>query len=320
MKLQNLNRLDEALELNRQRLVVEGLLDDFVTAGIATAQRWMSSHQDDVKQLGFGSYVKSAKNIGTSLLDDSPEADEWWQGVITAIDRKLGSRTSKKQRLELIAKVKAKIDPVINRDLENVKEKLMQSSAGGHSAARKLLDTLFDDEKAPAPKRQRKTRRQYAEESVCREGLGDLISNALDMLDPKKRVIKGASLIRASNNARIAAIAISMLSQHLDSANVARRLKAANRKPPVPKTPLTRKYEMAMFINKCMLDASKAVNKDKPQEFWVRRIKDKAKRIGMTIKFDRLPSKPYPKDFDEFRQKFGANTKPVKAEVVPEGT
>ena len=45
--------------------------------------------------------------------------------------------------------------------------------------------------------------------------LGDLLGNAMDYLDPKKRAVLGAEMIRASNNSRIAIMAAKLVMQEL---------------------------------------------------------------------------------------------------------
>jgi hypothetical protein len=312
MKLVNINRLDEALLLNRQYPIIEGLLSDLIANGISKFQTYIAGHNKVVEQLGLLNYIKAAKELNTSLLDDSSEADDWWQSAISAIDKKHGGRATKKERAMLIAKAKAKIGPIINRDLENTKDRLaaLYAQRTGNTDVDKLFEILFNKAgSTPTPRR----RSNYAYESrdtyTCVEGIGQTISNALDMLDPKKRVYKGAELIRSGNNGRIATIAISILSQQLDAINTNRKQKTTNKKPPIPSTPLTKKYDMAMFINRCMRDASKQANQDKDEGYWIRRIRAKAKRMGMNIDLRRLPAKPYPKDFDEFREQYGP--KPV---------
>jgi len=302
MKLENINRLDEVLELDRQYLVIEGLLSDLIATGVSKIQTYIAARDRVVEQLGLRNYIDAAKDLEVSLLDDSPAADKWWQSAAAAVDKKHGGRSTPRERAALIAKIKAKVEPMINRDMENTEERLATYYAQrtGQDAERveRLFNILFGD--APGPRNRR--------HSAYSEDIWDKISTGLDMLDPKKRVMRGAQMIRANNNARIATIAISVLSQQLDTINVDRKQQDANKKPPLPSTALTRKYEMAMFINKCMVDASKQANKDKSPGYWVQKIRNKAKRMGMNIAINRMPTRPYPKDFEDFRRQYG---KPV---------
>jgi hypothetical protein len=313
MRLEDISRLDEALELDKQYLVIESLLADIIDATKTKFQTYIDGHNKVVEKLGLLHYVKTARQLNVSLLDDSPEANDWWESAVNIINRKHGGKATKKERAELITKARAKIGPMINRDLENTQNKLadLYARRTGNSSANvdRMFEILFgtsESEKAPKPRRRRKS--HYYESKVYEEGWGQTISTAIDMLDPKKRIYKGAEIVRSSNNERIATIAISLLSRQLDTINVDRKLKMANRaakKPPIPATPLTNKYKMAMFINKCMLDASKGINKDKGQEYWMNKIQSKAKRMGVRIRMNHLPAKPYPRDFDEFRQQYG---------------
>jgi hypothetical protein len=303
MQLENINRLDEALELDRQYLVIEGLLSDLITTSVSKIQTYIAARDKVVEQLGLRNYIDAARDLEVSLLDDSPASEKWWQSAAAAVDKKHGGKSTPKERAVLIAKIKAKVEPLINRDMENTEDRLAayyaQRTGQDSERVERLFDILFGD-KAPRPRKRR--RPAYAED------IWDKISTGLDMLDPKKRVMRGAQMIRANNNARIATIAISVLSQQLDTINVDRKIQASNKKPPVPSTPLTRKYEMAMFINKCMIDASKQANKDKSPGYWVQKIRNKAKRMGMNITINKMPTQPYPKNFEDFRQQYG---KPV---------
>ena len=300
MKLENINRLNEAMELSRQNAIIEGILSDFVASKVSQFQTWVAGHDKEVEHLGLSGFIKAAKNLDVSLLDDLPEADEWWQSVAIAIDKRQGGQATKRQRAAIIAKAKAKIDLVINRDLEDTRSRLEEliSTRGSNANVDKLFSILFGGRAKP----RKKARRAYAESRI-NEGFGQTISNALDMLDPQKRLKLGSALIRSSNNARIASIAIPLIANKLDVLRVGRTFKTV-KKPPVPSTPLTRKYEMAMFINKCMADSSKGKYKDKDEEYWLERIRAKAKRMGMKIDIPKLPTQPYPKDFAEFRQKY----------------
>jgi hypothetical protein len=304
MKSENINRLDEALELDRQYLIIEGLLSDLIATSVSKIQTYIAARDKVVEQLGLRNYINAARDLEVSLLDDSPAADEWWQAAATAVDKKHGGKSTPRERAALIAKIKAKVKPLINRDMEDTEERLAayyaQRTGQDEKKVERLFDILFGD-RAPKPRRRR---RDYA----YAEDVWDKVSASLDMLDPKKRVMRGAQMIRANNNARIATIAISILSQQLDTINVDRKLKTANKKPPIPSTQLTQKYEIAMFINKCMRDASKLANKDKDPGYWVQKIRNKAKRMGLKIQFNRMPLKPYPTNFEEFRQQYG---KPV---------
>lgn len=312
MKLENINRLDEALELNREYLIIEGILSDLIATGITKFQTWATGHGKVVEQLGMLNYVNAAKELDISLLDDSPEAEKWWKSAVDVINKKHGGKATPKERLGLITKVKAKISPMINRDLEDTEARMAELYAKrtGNSGADtdRLFASLFGDA-APAPKsrKRRKTRREYAMESI-----GQHIATALDMLDPKKRVHKGVQLIRASNNARIATAAISMLSHDIDVINVDRKLKSSNKNQTTRKTkekkPLQfkRVYELAMFINKCMVESSKS---DKDEKYWTRKVRDYAKKLGIRLKIENLPRRPYPEDFEQFKQKYAP--KPV---------
>jgi hypothetical protein len=305
MKLENINRLDESLELGRQYLIIEGLLADLVATSVSKIQTYIAARDKVVQQLGLKNYVDAARDLEVSLLDNSSEADKWWQAAAAAVDKKHGGKSTPKERAAIIAKIKAKVEPIINRDMENTEDRLATYYAKktGQDSRRveRLFDILFGDS-APKPKRQRRSRRDYA----YSEDIWDKVSSGLDMLDPKKRVLRGAQMIRANNNARVATVAISILSQQFDKINVGRKLNDIGKKP--PPIPLTQKYEMAMFINKCMLDASKHANKDKDPGYWVHKIRNKAKRMGMKITINQLPTQPYPKDFEEFKRQYG---KPV---------
>jgi hypothetical protein len=304
MKLENINRLDEALELDRQYLIIEGLLSDLIATGVSKIQTYIAARDKVVEQLGLRNYIDTARDLEVSLLDDSPAAKKWWQAAAAAVDKKHGGKSTPRERAALIAKIKAKIEPLINRDMENTEDRLAayyaQRTGQDEERVERLFDILFGD-RAPKPRKRRHP--AYAED------IWDKISTGLDMLDPKKRVMRGAQMIRANNNARIATIAISVLSQQIDAISTGRRLKDSNKQPPpIPSTPLVQKYKIAMFINRCMRDASKSANKNKSPGYWVQKIRDKAKRMGLKIQFNRMPSKPYPTDFDEFRQQYG---KPV---------
>jgi hypothetical protein len=310
MKLENINRLDEALELNREYLIIEGILSDLVATGITKFQTWVAGHDKVVEQLGMLNYVNAAKELDVSLLDDSPEAEKWWKSAADAINKKHGGKATPRERAELIVKARAKIGPMINRDLEDTEARMAELYAkrtGNNEAdTDKLFAQLFSGA-SPRPRKRRKTRREYA-----MEGIGQHISTALDMLDPKKRVHKGVQLIRASNNARIATTAISMLSHNIDVINVDRKLRSSNKnqatKTVKEKKPLQfkRVYELAMFINKCMAESSKS-NKD--EKYWARKVRDYAKKLGIRLKIENLPRRPYPEDFEEFKQKYAP--KPV---------
>ena len=303
MKAENINRLDESLELDRQYLIIEGLLSDLIATGVSKIQTYIAARDKVVEQLGLKNYVNAARDLEVSLLDDSPIADDWWKSVAAIVDKKHGGKATPKERAALITRIKAKVEPLINRDMENTEDRLAayyaQKTGQDEARVEQLFDILFGGRQSKSRKHHRHA---YAED------IWDKIATGLDMLDPKKRVMRGAQMIRANNNARIATIAISVLSQQLDTINVDRKLKQANKQPPIPSTALTRKYEMAMFINKCMADASKGANKDKSPAYWVRKIRNKAKRMGMGIKINKMPTRPYPKDFDEFRRQYG---KPV---------
>jgi hypothetical protein len=304
MKLENINRLDESLELDRQYLIIEGLLSDLIATSVSKIQTYIAARDKVVQQLGLKNYINAARDLEVSLLDDSPEADEWWQSAAAAVDKKHGNKTTPRERAAIVAKIKAKVTPMINRDTEDLEDRLAayyaQRTGQDNQKVERLFNILFGSE-APKPKKRRRTH-AYSED------IFDKISVGLDMLDPKKRVMRGAQMIRANNNARIATIAISILSQQIDTISVDRKLRDSNKQPPIPSTPLTQKYEIAMFINKCMRDASKLANKDKTPGYWVQKIRNKAKRMGLKIQFNKMPSRPYPTDFDEFKRQYG---KPV---------
>ena len=288
MKLENMNRLDEALGLSRQNAIIEGILSDFVASKVSQFQSWVSGHNKEVEQLGLSGFIKAAKDLDVSLLDDRPEADEWWKSLVTMIDKKQGGHATWRQRAEIVANAKAKIDLVINRDLEDARDRLEQlvSARDSNADVDKLFDTLFGGR---TPKSGRKTRREYATEGKINEGLGRTISNALDMLDPKKRIRLGSAMIRSSNNARIAAIAIPMIAKKLDMLNVGKRF--TKRKP--TKKPLEQaRYEIATFINNCMTNSSQAKHKGKSQAYWLGRIRAKAKQLGYRIDMEQLPTQP----------------------------
>ncbi|MCK9557564.1 MAG: hypothetical protein M0R50_05935 [Candidatus Cloacimonetes bacterium] len=304
MKLENISKLDEDIEVGIQYLVIENLLSDLIATGIAKFQTYAAARDKVAEKLNLSNYIAFAKDMDSSLLDDTPEADKWWKSAVNAINKKHGGLATAQERMELISKVKNKISPSVNRDLENTETRLANFYAQktGNDNTNQLFDILFGN----APKTKKKRRHAYAE-GVQTEDLVGSISNALDMLDPKKRVLKGAALIRASHNAKIATLAISLLSLGLDTINTNRKSrKRPSQQTPSQQTPLQKKYEMAMFINRCMVNASKQDNEGKDRKYWLGRIRDKARRMGMRINLPNLPSKPYPKDFEEFKQKYGS--------------
>ncbi|MFA5767819.1 MAG: hypothetical protein WC919_07925, partial [Candidatus Paceibacterota bacterium] len=118
MKSENINRLDEALELDRQYLIIEGLLSDLIATSVSKIQTYIAARDKVVEQLGLRNYINAARDLEVSLLDDSPAADEWWQAAATAVDKKHGGKSTPRERAALIAKIKAKVKPLINRDME----------------------------------------------------------------------------------------------------------------------------------------------------------------------------------------------------------
>ena len=304
MKLEYLNRLDEVVAINED-FIIEGLFNDIVTACLTRSTRWLTGKDEIVKHLGLTNFVNTAKEItGSSLLDETPETDKWWHSLIAAIDKLFGSRTSKKRRIELVAKVKEKIAPSINKDREVISNKLPDNRETA-----KIMDILFGNSEKPKSKR----RRPHFESKIYEEGLGNLVGNALDMLDPKKRLQKGVALVRASNNARIAAMAIDLISRQLESDSVGRKLRTIGKKPRAKKIEkatdakvvdkIDRLYEFAKIINQAMRIASKQENRDKNEKYWLGVVNSEAKKRNLGMRpLTKLPQKPYPEDFEEFEK------------------
>jgi hypothetical protein len=291
MKLANINRLDEALLLGREELACEGILSDLIGSKVSQFQSWVSGHDKEVERLGLSDFIKAAKALDVSLIDDSPTSDEWWFSLINAISKKYGGYITPKQRAEIIDKARTKADLIVNRDLEDIKSRF--ETLTKHKRRNAEVDAIFNRLFS------RKPNRRYTESRI-QESLGQSIASALDMLDPQKRIKRGTAMIRASNNARIAAMAIPYVAKQFHE-----KRRFRDKKPKIPSTPLTRKYEMAMYINKCMVDSSKTKYRDKPEKYWLQRINAKARRMGMRIDIPHLPTKPYPIDFGEFKRKYG---------------
>jgi hypothetical protein len=294
MKLANINRLDDILSLGREELVCEGIISDLIGSKVSQFQSWVSGHDKEVERLGLSDFIKAAKTLDVSLIDDSPESNEWWLSLINAIAKKYGGYITPKQRAEIIDKARTKADLIVNKDLEDVKSRFAALTKHNRRNAEvdEIFNRLFGIKRKP-------NRRHYTEGKI-QESLGQSIASALDMFDPKKRIKRGAAMIRASNNARIAAMVIPYVAKQFHE-----KRRFRTKKPKIPSTPLTRKYEMAMYINKCMVDSSKTKYRDKPEKYWLQRINAKAKRMGMRIDIPHLPTKPYPTDFNEFKRKYG---------------
>jgi len=341
MKLCDINRLDEALALHRTHQLEEGMISDLVAAGVSRMQIWLKGHGKAAEELGLQNYIYAAKKLDVSLLDDNPEANEWWAALFNAFQQKHGYKTSKGDRENLIAKIKTKLEPEVNRDLEDIKKRLeelaKQQSDRGKSTSEiaKLFKAIFgDEEEKPPPRRRRgRSRRDLVGEveegkivnSLYIEGLADSISNALDVFDPKKRTMKGAALIRSSNNAKIAAAAITMLVPELrrlhaektgrtDKSRRSREAKKARElQAKREEESLRLKFEIAQYINN-ILDENGPLN-----GFQLRVLRKSIRnKFNVDIDLKHSPGR-YPDDFEDFKNKYGIKKEnPIEAEVVPE--
>lgn len=354
MKLQDINRLDEAIALHRANQIVEGILSDIVASGVTSMQTWLKGHGKTVEQLGLQGLVAAARKLNVSLLDDSEEANAWWKSAFDAFQAKHGYKITKGDRLKLITSIKAKIEPEVNRDLEDVKKRLedvaAQRSKQGKSSfdVSKLYKAVFGDEEEPAPRR-RRSRRELADveegkviKGVYVEGLADTISNALDVLDPNKRAMKGAALIRASNNAKIAAAAINILARELpglhakragaDSKRQERKgaAEAAERAELKTKETFDLKFKVAKALNswiKKFYEYKDAHARHDPEydpkehsEQWLISVHDYIeKEFGVNIHLKKVPSNYYPTNKRAFRKQYAPKQEePIQAEVVDE--
>lgn len=308
MKLSAINTIN-TININ------ESVLSDLIARQLAKLQMVVSGHKATVDKLGFGNFVKAAKELDTSLLDDTPESIKWWKSVAAALNNKYGGNAKRKECDELIAAIKKEISPYINRDIENNEK---------HAEAEYKRKTGNDDEellnaiygqRAPHKRKPRKVRT----EGYVNENIGQTISHAIDMLDPQKRIQLGAKWMRASNNARIATMAISMIAQKIDAINVNSRLKAMQKQRSTPITKpsqkpiannnkiIQQKFTIAQFINKCLILSKTKKYRNKPNEFWLDRIISFAYKEGIQLNKNklRLPSKPYPDNFAAFKKQQG---------------
>jgi hypothetical protein len=330
MKLNSINRLDEALALHRAYLVTEGLVSDLIGSKISQFSSWVQGHSKVVKSLGFENLVAAAKKLDCSLLDDSPEAAKWWKALMIKFAEEHGEINSR-IRKKLVDSVKQKIEPQINREMEDVQKRLEDMAAKRAAAGKSkeelaewMRSAMFDgwgtthEPRRKRGDRSRRSRRDHEDDAyeskinygnMYAENLGSTIAGALDMMNPNQRVNKGASIVRASNNAKIATLAITMIAKEIRNIKPISKDESQKRAGAAAKSAGTRKIttqfniaqEINKYIEKYKGDDKKflgAIRNDK-------KLMARAKKVGMNIEELKHAPGLFPDDIKKFKELFG---------------
>jgi hypothetical protein len=179
----------------------EGLLGDLTKAGVTQFQAWLTKSKGKIrKNPELEKAIQDAKKLEMSLLDTEDKAVQlWWKNLFNMLG------VPGKARKKLQISVLKEIEPKIDRSGEDFESHLEKSSSNRSRSdvAQRL--------------RSRRNRRDLEAEieSISRgpltEDFRDILSNLIDMTNPRTKAIATANLIRQSNNMRIAALAVDNL-------------------------------------------------------------------------------------------------------------
>ena len=128
MKLQIIHSDVNKDDLQLSIVVTEGVLDDLLSTGVTKIQSWLAS-RDAKFPPKVKAVVEKAKTIKNSLLDDEEEdVKTWWVELFNALGI---TKDSIDEAIidELYDKVKADIEPRIDRSGENTEERLKEAEA-----------------------------------------------------------------------------------------------------------------------------------------------------------------------------------------------
>jgi hypothetical protein len=180
----------------------EGLLGDLKQAGVIQFQTWLTKGKAKIRERPeLGKAIQDAKKLETSLLDVEDKAVQlWWKNLFDMLG--VPSKARKKLQVSVLKAIAPKIDRS-GEDFESHLEK--------PSSSRSRSDIVQN-------LRKRRNRRDLEAEveSISRdkpltEDFRDILSQLIDMANPRKKAIATANLIRQSNNMRIAALAVDNL-------------------------------------------------------------------------------------------------------------
>lgn len=197
MRLQEL-RSDSALI---GTTLAEGLLGDLKQAGVIRFLAWLTKSKAKIQERPeLEKAIQDAKKLEVSLFDTEDKAVQlWWKNLFNMLG------VPGKARKKLQVSVLKEIEPKIDRSSEDFESHLEKSSSNRSRSdvAQRL--------------RSRRNRRDLEAEieSISRgpltEDFRDILSNLIDMTNPRTKAIATANLIRQSNNMRIAALAVDNL-------------------------------------------------------------------------------------------------------------
>lgn len=180
----------------------EGLLGDLKQAGVVRFQAWLAKSKAKIKERPeLEKAIQDAKKLQASLLDTEDKAVQlWWRNLFNMLG--VPGKARKKLQISILRAIEPKID----RSGEDFESHLEKPSS--NRSRSDIVQQL----------RRRRSRRDLGEqaESIIHdepltEDFRDILSNLIDMANPRKKAIATANLIRQSNNMRIAALAVDNL-------------------------------------------------------------------------------------------------------------